>query len=377
MVVMSMSNVGLGWKWPVRPTTLLLIAVLTQISVLRPVNATEFISPLVQITPTPSDSKDSVQCPAPPDAVLSLNLVSIYGNDDSARDDVDEAAEEQFAAEFAPVGDYLKGIAKLSNNYVTTRDRRYADCTLKWLRAWAAANALGEMRNHTAEFKRATSLTAITTAYLVVRDAASDDEAKAEVVSWLQRLAHLMVSHFDSLGDKRSAYNNHRYWAGLASGLIAVASGDDHLMRWSMETLDLALCKVTPEGALPPELERGKRARQYHLYALAALVPLARIAVVNKRQADQSCWEALDKLVKFTLSSIFDPSSIERLSSRKQVRFKLNSRGRSQLAFLEIYGPQKLSSVVGIAKLLEARPFKLTDLGGDVGRIYGPDIERQ
>lgn len=374
---MSMGKVGLAWKRPARPLTLLLFAALTQITVLRPVNAAEFISPLIQITPAPSDSKASVQCPAPPDAVLSLNLVSIYGDDDSARDDVDEEAEDQFAAEFTPVGDYLKSIAKLSNNYVITRDRRYADCTLKWLRAWAAANALSDMRNHTSEFKRATSLTAIATAYLVVRDAASDDAAKAQIVQWLSRLAHLTVSHFDSLGDKRSAYNNHRYWAGLASGLIAVASGDDQLMRWSMETLDLALCKVTPEGALPPELERGKRARQYHLFALTALVPLARLAAVNNRQAEQSCWASLDKLVKFTVFSLFDPSDIERLSSRKQVRFKLNSRGRSQLAFLEIYGPHKLSSVAGVAKLLEARPFKLTDLGGDVGRLYGPDTEGQ
>jgi len=360
-----------GYRWVRRLPARLFVAVLLLTSFGPIARAADFVSPLAQVDDARNVHGRDVRCGKPPPPVVSLKLTSRYGNDDSARDDVDQEALLQFNSEMAPLREYLKAVTKSANRYAETGIASHAECTIHWLAAWAQGGALGSMGNHTAEYKRATSLVGLSTAYLLVRHAVPDDGAKALIAHWLDARAKQMVVHFEELGGKRSARNNHRYWAGLAAGLVAVASGDKDLMDWAMATLRLGLCSATSDGALPAELERGKLALHYHLFALNALIPLARLADVNHVSFRSDCEDSLDRIVQFSVRSVFDPHLMEKLSGFRQKPIDWEFEDRNLLAFVALYDSQKLNNLPEAGKLLKVRPHKMTDLGGNVELVYG------
>ena len=93
------------------------------------------------------------------------------------------------------------------------------------------------------------------------------------------------IAYFDGRTGKTSSLNNHRYWAGMAVAASAIVSGNcDHYV-WGVGALDVAAAQITPDGYLPLELDRGKRARDYHLYAMGPLMMLAYMEHAQGRDA--------------------------------------------------------------------------------------------
>ncbi|MCU0831681.1 MAG: alginate lyase family protein [Rhizobiaceae bacterium] len=319
-----------------------------------------------------SDKPPECETPLPP--VIALSLVSRYGNDDSRRDDIDEEADAAFQAGMKPVREYQRAVVKLANKFSEKFRLHDAQCALTWLHAWAEADALREMGNHTAEYKRGTTLASLALSHAQIRSAVADDPRTAVVDAWLVRTAMRVRDHYDALTARRSRANNHRYWAGLAVGAAATVGQDRTLFAWAVDTLRMGACAATAEGALPLELERGKKAREYHFHALNALVPLAEIAAVNGVDAYGLCDNGIKRIVEYAIRSISDPSAVEAAADAKQERF---ADGRklpptSRLPFAQIYLQRFPEAIALRPDILDEVPYRLTDIGGRVNFVYFP-----
>jgi poly(beta-D-mannuronate) lyase len=118
------------------------------------------------------------------------------------------------------------------------------------------------------------------------------------------------------------------------------------------------------------EVERGRKALEYHLYALAALVTLAELGERNGLPLYKECGGALGRVVAFTLDAIADPSRIVALAGTAQ-----DPAGSyltpAKLVFMEPWLQRHPDAAVRVASLLAQRPLALTDLGGDQTLLYG------
>jgi poly(beta-D-mannuronate) lyase len=89
--------------------------------------------------------------------------------------------------------------------------------------------------------------------------------------------------YFDAHRAKSSgdAQNNHLYWAGFEVAAAGIATNNQKLFDWGIETYHDGISQIQPDGSLPQEMRRGQRALHYHLYALSPLVFLAALGEAN------------------------------------------------------------------------------------------------
>jgi poly(beta-D-mannuronate) lyase len=138
-----------------------------------------------------------------------------------------------------------------------------------------------------------------------------------------------------------------------------------------LASFQLVACQATAEGALPLELERGRKATEYHLYALSALVMLAELAEANGRAGYGQCDGAIHRSIGFSLAALADPARIMSLAGAAQESADGIVKP-SRIAFLEPYLARFPDRAVAARNWLDRRPLGLTDLGGNLTLLYGP-----
>jgi poly(beta-D-mannuronate) lyase len=329
----------------------------------------EIIAPFP--TRTPSDAAMTSGCAAPPEAVVRLTVISKYGSDGPQRDTIDPEADRAFEKQMKPIRAFSQQVVKMANRYTSHGETADAQCTLSWLDAWARSQALSIMDNPNAEFERAQALAGLSIALLQVEPAVRHDPRFASVVWWMTGLARSTNSFFDATRNRlKGSRNNHSYWAGLASASVAALADDNALLDWAVQTYQRGVCGATAQGALPLELERGKKALEYHLFALNALVPLAAFAEANDVSAYDMCDGALHKIVNFTLKSIRDPTALALAAGREQEHFVTGMPSARDLAFMEIYHRAFPGAAPMERELLKLHPLIATPLGGNQSLLY-------
>ncbi|MGF9758728.1 alginate lyase family protein [Microvirga sp. 0TCS3.31] len=326
----------------------------------------------------PSFGKDNGQaepeyeCEAPVPPVITLETQSKYKQNDTSRATIDEAANEDYVKTLVPLRAYAKGLVKISNDYVRSSPKNPAAavCALAWLEQWASANAMTDMRSKQALFNLSQTLGGFALAYLQIRNAPDlPEEQKKRVESWLRTLGRQVVNSKDN-NLEVSGRNNHRYWAGLAAAASGIAAGDEHLVEWGMDSARIGLSQITPEGTLPLEISRGKRARDYHIYAAEPLVATAELA--RSRGVDFYAENngALKRLVDRVVASLDDPAFFEKTSGAKQEPFPDNGTvPANRIAWLEIYQSRFPSPRIE-AVLAPRRPLASSGLGGDLTLLF-------
>jgi poly(beta-D-mannuronate) lyase len=319
----------------------------------------------------PVESSRADACPSPPQPVVELSVVSKYGNNGPLHDTVAPEADAQAIAQMAPVRAFAQAVVKMANRYTATGDPSAARCTLTWLNAWAAGHALTRMRDHNAEFERGATLAGLSLALIQVSPAVASDARYAAVSKWTHMVAAASIQYFDSTVHLQGSRHNHRYWAALGAAGTAVVTGDRQLLDWSVETFKKAVCGATAEGGLPLELERGKKALDYHLFALDALTPVAAIAEANGIDAFAFCDGAFHRIVRFTLTALDDSSTIARLAGRPQDPYPGGLPSRNHASFVEVYRHYFPGKAPLEDRLLALRPLLSTNLGGDQTLLYG------
>jgi poly(beta-D-mannuronate) lyase len=320
----------------------------------------------------PVDGLPAATCPSPPAPVVELAVVSKYGNNGPLHDTVSPDADAEAMAQMAPVRAFAQAVVRMANHYTATGDSSSAHCALTWLNAWAVAHALTRMQDHNAEFERGATLAGLSLALIQVSPAGApaNDPRYAAVSKWMHSLATASIQYFDSTQRLQGSRNNHRYWAGLGAAGTALVTGDRHLLDWSVDTYKRAVCGATAEGGLPLELERGKKALDYHLFALDALTPIAAIAESNGIEAFAFCDGALHRIVRFTLTSLDNPSTIAKLAGKPQDPYPGGLPSKNHASFLEIYHHYFPGKAPLEARLLAMRPLSSTNLGGDQTLLY-------
>lgn len=272
-----------------------------------------------------------------------------------------------------PLREWLSAIQRPTERWVALRDPAQADCALRQIEAWAEARALLGAFNRQGGYHRKWALAGSATAYLALRDSpAATPERQARIGAWMAEVARPVATFYDRPPPRQprgasEVLNNHIAWAGLAVAAAGVAAGDRALLRRGVAFGETFLGQVTPEGAHPQELARGRLALSYHLFALQAAAALARIAEAAGEPLSPAGRAALDRFARFTYAQSLDPSRIAELSGEPQGMLAGNQPFLAAAQGLEVWGGDRAI----LAALAPFRPYRASWLGGGVTLLWG------
>jgi poly(beta-D-mannuronate) lyase len=323
--------------------------------------------------PLKNDGKTSCDV-AVPKPVIELDLLSVYNQDDESRSTIDPARKKTYDAAIASTRVFSSNITKYSSNYVQSDGNRLEDaaCVLAYMDAWAKADALSVMKTRQSALSTTRILAGTALAYIQVREAVSILKFDTtQIDAWLDRRAASIIPVYTETGDTRSNKQNHRYWGGLAVAAIGVAIGKAEYLKFGMDSYEVGVSQIQPDGSLPLELARKKRARDYHLHATAPLVMIAELAFANGTDLYSAHDGAIHRLVDFELRAMKDPTEIENLTQAKMEAFPKDGaflRG-DRLAWTDAYFarfPEKRATY----NLNVERPLYSSNIGGRVTVLF-------
>jgi poly(beta-D-mannuronate) lyase len=311
--------------------------------------------------------------PAP---VMSLNLSSIYEDDDESHSTIDPKNKERYDKAIAQTRQFAAFVTKYASNYTETDGNRLDDasCALNALDSWARANALSDLKSRQSYLSTTRILAGAAMAYIQVRPAAALLKFDTRAIeAWLADMAERTIPVYTQTGDRASNKQNHRYWGGFAIAAVGVAVGRKDFLDFGFESYKIGVCQVTADGALPLELARKKKARDYHLHATGPLVMLASLLQANGYDALSLCDKGLQRLVHFALDSIDDPSKMEMLAGEAQVKLPRNQKSglirADRIAWLDAYLHYYPGDRATYGKLFD-EPLFSSSLGGRIGVLY-------
>lgn len=259
-------------------------------------------------------------CPAPPPFSKSLDMQGYYIDaHHSVIDPVKKAAYEKAAEAPDHLGQWT---TQAADAYLRHGSRAGAQCVYALLSAAAEAKAWSaEMPTGQAHYVQKWVLAATAMAYLKVRitGAGTPDQDKA-IQKWFGTLAGRVENYVGSKIDRpgSDAWNNHRYWDGLAVAAAGIARNDQKEFRFGMDAFKCGVDQIRPDGVLPLELARAGMALHYHLYALAPLIMLAELGEDNGIATYAENHRALDRLVNLCEQGLLHPEIFAKATGVEQ-----------------------------------------------------------
>lgn len=192
-------------------------------------------------------------------------------------------------------------------------------CAVDTVVGWATSGALTRMQSEDAFLTRDRFVAEVAMMLIDARDAgALDARSMLAIRPWLMSIAETTTEFYAYRAGPNSKRNNHRYWAGLSVGAIAILFGDDKMKLWADHSFELGVCQVDPNGHLPLEMARGAQALNYHVYALRPLLAYAAMASEHGDNVKADCNDGLGRLVAATESGLADPASFAKLAGKLQ-----------------------------------------------------------
>jgi len=281
------------------------------ISILSAVSAFAQTSPALRspwdlhaVTVTDLAYSRSVPQPLPKDITAN----SYYS--DPKHSVVDQARYDAYNAAEKPFRDTMQAAETAADKFQATGSRAAADYLLRILTQDAQAAAMtGKMSSNQAYYVQNWTLSALAITWLKVRQAnPGSREDRQAVADWLKQVAGSVMGYFDRGRAKGSgdSQNNHYAWAGLSVMAAGVAADDRTLFDWGVAAYDDGVSRIQPDGTLPLEMARGRRALHYHLFALAPLVTIAEFGAANGLDLYKRNDGALARLVDRSVSGLED-----------------------------------------------------------------------
>jgi len=259
-------------------------------------------------------------CPDPPPFAKSLDAESYYSDaHHSIIDPVKKAAYEKAAEAPDHLGQWT---TQAADAYLRHGSREGARCVYTLLSAAAAAKAWSAaMATNQAHYVQKWLLAGTAMAYLKVRNTGvGRPEQDKEIQKWFGLLADQVRDYVDDkmTNPNSDAWNNHRYWAGLAVCAAGIARNDTRQFHFGMEAFKAGVDEIGPSGALPRELQRAGMALHYHLYALAPLIMLAELGEANGIDMYSQNHNAIDRLVNLCEQGLQHPEIFEKATGVEQ-----------------------------------------------------------
>lgn len=286
-----------------------------------PASAIGLNSPFATVAPK-LEVDTQFTCPdTPPKPEKSLSVTSIYDKADPSHSKIDDDQYDEYSEAMLGVRDYLTAVTKYASDYVSSKGTRVASgvCAITWLDAWAKGDALSDLGTRQSALSATRIVAGMGMAWLAVRGVADAmDYDPTILAAWFERRASDFIATYEESGNLGSNRSNHRYWGGFAVAASGVMAGDMDKLEWGVQSFKIGACQIREDGALPLELNRKKRARDYHLHAIAPMVMIGELAAANGIDAYDLCGGAFQRLVKFALTQVEDPTLIVALTGTKQ-----------------------------------------------------------
>ena len=262
----------------------------------------------------------SYTCPDLPPLPKNIEATSYYS--DAKHSVVDPAKQAAYNAVRKQFQTTMAATEKAADTFQQSGNRSAAECVLRILDSEAGAAAMtGTMSSNQAYYVQNWTLGSLAVTWLKVRSAAPGTPQQREAaIAWLKAVAMQTQAYFAARHAKgtNDGTNNHYYWAGFAVMGAAISSNDPALYAWARGTFDEAAGRVTADGTLPLEMDRGQRALHYHLFALAPIVMLAEFGEANGDDAYARNDHALQRLAERSIAGLRDNSYFEQKSGAAQ-----------------------------------------------------------
>lgn len=259
-------------------------------------------------------------CPQPPPFDKTLNAQSYYT--DAHHSVIDPRLQEaERKATEAPthLGQWS---TEAADAYLTKGSRAAAACVYSLLDAAASAKAWsGEMPTGQGHYEQKWLLAGVAVSYLKVRNTGvGTPEQQRDIQKWFSSLANRVTEYVDSKkGNPDSdAWNNHRYWSGLAVAAAGIADNDKSNLQWGLASYKAGVDQILPDGVLPHEMERAGRALHYHLYALAPLIMIAELAEANGTDLYSYNKGAIHRLASLCVAGLQNPQIFAKATGVQQ-----------------------------------------------------------
>ena len=262
------------------------------------------------------------ECPALPDLPADLVTDGFYRLDDPTHSIVDPARMKAYAESSGPVKRAAAAIVAQADEFRSTGSRAAARCTVQMLAQMARNNTLGgHMSSAQAYYVQGWLAGAMAVAFLKVRGSGLDSAPQsAEIRRWLERLAIASRDWYDKAAEKHTEGNNHLYWAGAELAAIGTVTNRRDFLDWAIAAYKNGVDQIRPDGTLPLEMARGRRALHYHLYALAPLVFIAEFGEINGIPLYAHDGDAIARLVRLCVRGLTDPSLfMQRTGAQQEV----------------------------------------------------------
>ncbi len=299
--------------------------------------------------------------------VSGLLFASMYDENDDSRSLVDPDAYKSYKNAVEPLSKFENHVTRLANAYIKSggRDSSAAYCALKSLRYWADGQALLGETNAQGVAVRKWTLATLSSSYAQIsRDPYLDAHEKKTVERWLGAVADRVVGDYSTDTDSPSRRNNRAVGAGWAVAMTGAAVNDRAFFRWGLRKGRDALNAVQPDGTLPEELSRERRALHYHVFTAMPLVLLDRLASANAVDMQSANPAALPALLDLIFTELDDPSYLEGVTGTKQDVSRLYN-GNALAFHAALRDPRAGPWVRKYAPLNQKR------IGGDAALLYG------
>lgn len=330
-----------------------------------PVLGAGLASPFAAVAPKTAAAACNETVPEP---VVQLAVSSIYDQSDESRSTIDEEQFDTYTESMAGLRDFLTSVTKAASDYVASDGAKVgkAACAFAFIDAWARGDAMSDLDTRQAALSSTRIVAGMGMAYLAIRPyVEAEGLDSTAITAWFAARASDFKTVYDQSGDRGSNRSNHRYWGGFAVAVSGVVTGDTALLDWGVASYRIGVCQIDAHGALPLELAREKKARDYHLHAIAPLIMIAELAEANGVSAYDLCDGAMHRLVRFALEAVADPGEIEALTGSRQLKLPTDDgaiRG-DRLAWVEPYFKRFGGSETDYGIKLN-RPLFSSNLGG-------------
>lgn len=271
----------------------------------------------------------------------ALDTRSKYRGDDPTKSTLDDEASSERDKTLKPIRRSVRALTTLAHETGGSVEARRAraECVLENLDKWAKGGSLTKMRSTDAYLTRDRWVAEIVLALRVASKVKPASPARqAAYRTWLSSIARDTIEAYALRLGPKSRMNNHRYWAGLSVAATGFYLDDKAFKDWGKRSFEIGACQVDERGFLPAELSRGKKALEYHVYALRPLAAIAKLAAEENEPLDSPCLSGFKRLALQTARSLDDSSTFEHIVGQAQ-RFAVRETSYSpalRLATLEI-----------------------------------------
>jgi hypothetical protein len=328
----------------------LLISIAINMCHSRDVLATELVSPInfeVQNSKW-SGSLSEFSCSSFNGIPSKVQSVKFYT--DSRSSIIDETRHLQFMELRKPIDSEENFLSQANTALIRSSAHQRASirqCILKHLLGFAADNAFVDSDDiQGSGVVRLMSVTPLVS-YLLLRDSGEIAmHEDVEIREWIARLMERLM-----FWQSKTVYNNNiDDWTVAASALGAVALNNPDMLSQAISALKGKAGKITSDGVLPQEINRGVMAVDYSLSATQALAVTIAVAQANDIHVLRSS-EGLPliKMMSRMIHAIAVPSSFVQYASEpgalEEKHFDRQSMGWAEVYFQETNDLQALDVV--------------------------------